>query len=442
MARSNDATIAKRMSILVLTNFVCWAPIAFFGLTASFGFPMIDISNSKILLVFFYPLNSCANPFLYVILTKQFRKDVFILLGRYGICTKRANQYKGTHTHRTHTNSRHNGILLHNNVQHMSDMSMLSHLSTKSSRYSLNGATPKMTPQTTPQTTPAGSPKASPLRRLMGVATSALMLQPHGGGGSSNGGGSGWSAVSSSENGGKSGCKERKLSVVPETSQASDEGSGSHEERVLEARDSLRDLFDGKPHGRVRSASEYVVLYPSSSSSSSSKDRADSQQQQQQQQQQPPRELSREGRRRSSRYLLDKQPSLDTSISSATETSYISDSSWGTRLDSFGSGQGQDGSEWPGVAKAAAVAAAAKRASNDSGSDLPLSPTIARIRMRFFPTSRSRRSSGGDSPTRPLPHTQLSRLVYSRSGSQDDNYSSGTDEDLLDDETKVKQSLL
>lgn len=429
MARSNDATIAKRMSILVLTNFVCWAPIAFFGLTASFGFPMIDISNSKILLVFFYPLNSCANPFLYVILTKQFRKDVFILLGRYGICTKRANQYKGTHTHRTHTNSRHNGMLLQNNAQHMSDMSMLSHLSTKSSRYSLNGTTPKMTPQTTPQTTPAGSPKSSPLRRLLGVATSALMVQPGHGGGGGNGGG--WSIVGMSENGAKPGCKERKLSVVPETSQASDEGSGSHDERVLEGRDSLRDLFDGKPHGRVRSASEYVVMYPS-------KDRAAEQPSSLPQQQ---REMSREGRRRSSRYLLDKQPSLDTSISSATETSYISDSSW-TRLDSFGSGQGQD-SEWPGVAKAAAVAAAAKKASNDSGSDLPpLSPTIARIRMRFFPPSRSRRPSDGESPTRPLPHTQLSRLIYSRSGSQDDYYSSGTDDDLLDDEMKVKQSLL
>ncbi|ESO82975.1 hypothetical protein LOTGIDRAFT_92538, partial [Lottia gigantea] len=93
-ARTNDATIAKRMAILVFTNFVCWAPIAFFGLTASAGFPLIDITNSKILLVFFYPLNSCANPFLYVILTKHFRKDVFILLGKYGVCTERANRYK------------------------------------------------------------------------------------------------------------------------------------------------------------------------------------------------------------------------------------------------------------------------------------------------------------------------------------------------------------
>ena len=48
MARSNDATIAKRMSILVLTNFVCWAPIAFFSLGASFGKNLIDLSGAKV----------------------------------------------------------------------------------------------------------------------------------------------------------------------------------------------------------------------------------------------------------------------------------------------------------------------------------------------------------------------------------------------------------
>ena len=93
MARSNDTTVAKRMAILVLTNFVCWAPIAFFGLTATSGLSLITISNSKILLVFFYPFNSCVNPFLYSILTNQFRRDVFILLGRYGMCRDRANKY-------------------------------------------------------------------------------------------------------------------------------------------------------------------------------------------------------------------------------------------------------------------------------------------------------------------------------------------------------------
>ncbi|XP_071164068.1 follicle-stimulating hormone receptor-like [Mytilus edulis] len=96
--RNNDASIAKRMAMLVFTNFACWAPIAFFGLTASAGLPLIDITNSKILLVFFYPLNSFANPYLYVIITKQFRKDLYILLGKYGICTERANRYRVTFT--------------------------------------------------------------------------------------------------------------------------------------------------------------------------------------------------------------------------------------------------------------------------------------------------------------------------------------------------------
>lgn len=126
-ARSNDATIAKRMALLVFTNFACWAPIAFFGLTASAGVPLIDITNSKILLVFFYPLNSCANPFLYAILTKQFRKDVFILLGKYGLCVEKANMYRGTYTSRTMSNSRCNkDHVVHGN--HRNSESVLSHL--------------------------------------------------------------------------------------------------------------------------------------------------------------------------------------------------------------------------------------------------------------------------------------------------------------------------
>ncbi len=98
-ATVNDMTIAKRMALLVFTDFVCWAPIAFFGLTAIAGFPLIDVPKSKFLLVTFYPLNSCANPFLYAILTKQYRRDFFILASRYGFCTKRAMKYKNASSH-------------------------------------------------------------------------------------------------------------------------------------------------------------------------------------------------------------------------------------------------------------------------------------------------------------------------------------------------------
>jgi len=87
----------------VFTNFACWAPIAFFGLTALAGYPLIDVTKSKILLVFFYPINSCANPYLYAILTAQYRRDLFSLLSKFGICTKRAQHYKMNYSNPTHT---------------------------------------------------------------------------------------------------------------------------------------------------------------------------------------------------------------------------------------------------------------------------------------------------------------------------------------------------
>ncbi|XP_023310361.1 lutropin-choriogonadotropic hormone receptor-like [Anoplophora glabripennis] len=91
----SDLTVAKRMALLVFTDFACWAPIAFFGLTALLGYPLITVTQTKILLVFFYPLNSCANPCLYALLTQQYRRDFFILMGRYGLCKDRAELHKG-----------------------------------------------------------------------------------------------------------------------------------------------------------------------------------------------------------------------------------------------------------------------------------------------------------------------------------------------------------
>lgn len=91
----SDLTVAKRMALLIFTDFACWAPIAFFGMTALLGHPLINVTQTKILLVFFYPLNSCANPCLYALLTQQYRRDFFILMGRYGLCKDRAERHKG-----------------------------------------------------------------------------------------------------------------------------------------------------------------------------------------------------------------------------------------------------------------------------------------------------------------------------------------------------------
>ncbi|XP_067894234.1 thyrotropin receptor [Heterodontus francisci] len=92
---SKDTKIAKRMAVLIFTDFTCMAPISFYALSAILNKPLITVTNSKILLVLFYPLNSCANPFLYVIFTKAFRRDVFILLSKVGLCQHRAQLYRG-----------------------------------------------------------------------------------------------------------------------------------------------------------------------------------------------------------------------------------------------------------------------------------------------------------------------------------------------------------
>ncbi|KAM4014183.1 thyrotropin receptor [Anomaloglossus baeobatrachus] len=90
-----DTKIAKRMAVLIFTDFLCMAPISFYALSAIMKKPLITVSNSKILLVLFYPLNSCANPFLYAIFTKTFRRDVFILLSKFGVCEHQAQVYRG-----------------------------------------------------------------------------------------------------------------------------------------------------------------------------------------------------------------------------------------------------------------------------------------------------------------------------------------------------------
>ncbi|KAL6096309.1 tshr [Pungitius sinensis] len=92
---SKDTNIAKRMAVLIFTDFLCMAPISFYAMSAAVDRPLITVSNSKILLVLFYPLNSCANPFLYAIFTKAFRGDIFILLSKVGLCQQRAQLFRG-----------------------------------------------------------------------------------------------------------------------------------------------------------------------------------------------------------------------------------------------------------------------------------------------------------------------------------------------------------
>lgn len=92
--RHGDTKIAKRMAVLIFTDFVCMAPISFFAISAALCVPLITVSHSKILLIVFYPINSLCNPFLYTLFTRAFRKDVCQLLSRCGCCHANTDFYR------------------------------------------------------------------------------------------------------------------------------------------------------------------------------------------------------------------------------------------------------------------------------------------------------------------------------------------------------------
>ncbi|XP_073528199.1 follicle-stimulating hormone receptor isoform X2 [Phyllobates terribilis] len=105
ISSNSDTKTAIRMAILIFTNFLCTAPISFFAISASLKVPLITVSNSKILLVLFYPINSCANPFLYAFFTKAFRKDFYSLMSKLGCCKSQAHIFR-TETSSSNLNSR------------------------------------------------------------------------------------------------------------------------------------------------------------------------------------------------------------------------------------------------------------------------------------------------------------------------------------------------
>lgn len=130
--KRNDSKVAKRMAILVFTDMLCWAPIAFFGLLAAFGQTLLTVTQSKILLVFFFPINSICNPFLYAFFTKAFKRELFTALSRIGFCKFRALKYNGTLSSFLYSRSRRHHSTV--NAEHSTPKSK--HASTMSLRQS------------------------------------------------------------------------------------------------------------------------------------------------------------------------------------------------------------------------------------------------------------------------------------------------------------------
>nr|KAG5710072.1 hypothetical protein BaRGS_030148 [Batillaria attramentaria] len=64
--RKQDTVIARRLFLIVCTDFCCWFPIGLMGLLASSGIPIPGVVNVWAA-VFVLPINSAINPFLYTI---------------------------------------------------------------------------------------------------------------------------------------------------------------------------------------------------------------------------------------------------------------------------------------------------------------------------------------------------------------------------------------
>nr|KAG5706210.1 hypothetical protein BaRGS_019537 [Batillaria attramentaria] len=64
--RQQESAIARRLFVVVGTDFLCWFPIGLMGLLASSGTPIPGVINVWVA-IFLLPINSALNPFLYTL---------------------------------------------------------------------------------------------------------------------------------------------------------------------------------------------------------------------------------------------------------------------------------------------------------------------------------------------------------------------------------------
>ena len=75
--KSQDLIIARRLLSVVLSDFMCWFPVGLLGLLAARGTPIPGEANVA-MAIFFVPLNSALNPFLYtfnMVMEKRRKKN-------------------------------------------------------------------------------------------------------------------------------------------------------------------------------------------------------------------------------------------------------------------------------------------------------------------------------------------------------------------------------
>ena len=74
---ASDAKLFRMVFILIFVDFLCWAPLVVVSIAAVFRQDLINTNAAKWFAVLVLPINACANPFLYALLTEKFRQQVF-----------------------------------------------------------------------------------------------------------------------------------------------------------------------------------------------------------------------------------------------------------------------------------------------------------------------------------------------------------------------------
>lgn len=106
---TSDSKMFRMVFVLIITDFICWAPLVTVSLAALFRQDLIRTSHFKWFAVLVLPVNACANPFLYGLLTEKFKHQM------QGMCHSAKRLLPGHHAsgiRPQQLNSRRNSISL------------------------------------------------------------------------------------------------------------------------------------------------------------------------------------------------------------------------------------------------------------------------------------------------------------------------------------------
>ena len=73
---TSDSKMFRMVFVLIITDFICWAPLVTLSLAALFRQDLVRTSHFKWFAVLVLPINACANPFLYGLLTEKFKHQM------------------------------------------------------------------------------------------------------------------------------------------------------------------------------------------------------------------------------------------------------------------------------------------------------------------------------------------------------------------------------